>query len=238
MTDPLVITPPEAIISAADAKARVPALAGAADAVVDAQIAVATVAAQNYIGKAIGVQTLEWRPEECVSRYRYESLASPYWATNGPWGWRGYGATFALPMPPLVSVTSLKYLDSDGVEQTYDAANYIVSGVGGRGRITLKSGSTWPTVGAYPEALRIRFVAGYVTVPEPIEQAILLDAAEAIATTAESSVLSGSGTVRSLALEGVGTVTYATPSASTSNATGAASLFVTSQRLLAPYREF
>jgi hypothetical protein len=167
------------------------------------QIRNATVAAENYIGCAIGVQTLEWRPEECAPSH-YHHLHSPIGARTGPWGWRGVGAYFVLPRPPLVSVTSLKYLDSDGTETTYDAANYIVSGVGREGRITLKSTATWPTVGDYPEPLRIRYVAGYVTVPEPIVQAVLLDAAEAVANTSDISALSSTGAMRAFSLRGLG----------------------------------
>src|SRR3954464_8111669 len=122
MPAPLVITPADPIISATDAKARVPALAGADDDVVVAQIAVATIAAENWIEKSIGLQTLEWRPGDCCC-YR---------------SWP-FTVAFVLPRPPLVSVETVTYLDTAGVEQTYDEANYVVSGVGGRGRITLLS---------------------------------------------------------------------------------------------------
>jgi hypothetical protein len=64
MTEPLVIDPAEAIISATDARALVQSLASsdASDIAIEWQIRNATIAAENYIGKAIGVQTLEWRP--------------------------------------------------------------------------------------------------------------------------------------------------------------------------------
>jgi hypothetical protein len=101
-------------------------------------------------------------------------------------------------------VTSIKYLDADHVEQTFSSADYWVSGVGRTGRITLKSGSVWPTVGAYSDAVVIRFVAGYSVVPEPLISAVLLEAAETVAAQASG----GSGAVRSETIDGVGTVTY------------------------------
>jgi hypothetical protein len=204
MSVPVIITPAAPIISAANAKLRQTDLAGATDAVVNAAIATATTALENYTGRAIGVQTLDWYPDEADTYWRY---APYYWAANGAVtadGWWWPTSYFELPRPPLVSVTSIKYLDADHVEQTFSSADYWVSGVGRTGRITLKSGSSWPTVGAYPDAVVIRFVAGYSVVPEPLISAVLLEAAETVAAQASG----GSGAVRSETIDGVGTLTY------------------------------
>jgi hypothetical protein len=208
MSAPVVVSS-EPIISAADAKVRQIDLAGATDDVVAAAIATATTALENYTGRAIGVQTLDWYPDDADSNFRYVSypLSNGAWSTCWQWGWPI--SYFDLPRPPLVSVTSIKYLDADHVEQTFSSADYWVSGVGRTGRITLRSGSSWPTVGAYPDAVVIRFVAGYSVVPEPLISAVLLDAAESV--TAQAS--GGSGVVRSETIEGVGTVTYDVSSA-------------------------
>lgn len=208
MSAPVIINPATPIISAANAKLRQTDLAGATDAVVNAAIATATTALENYTGRAIGVQTLDWYPDEVDAYWRY----APYYravnrTSSDCWWWPT--SYFELPRPPLVSVTSIKYLDADHVEQTFSSADYWVSGVGRTGRITLKSGSSWPTVGAYPDAVVIRFVAGYSVVPEPLISAALLDAAESV--TAQAS--GGSGAVRSETIEGVGTVTYDVSSA-------------------------
>jgi hypothetical protein len=208
MSAPVIITPAAPIISAADAKLRQTDLAGATDAVVNAAIATATTALENYTGRAIGVQTLDWYPDEVDSISSY----APYYRCKSYYG-RLLAVVanllFRLPRPPLVSVTSIKYLDADHVEQTFSSADYWVSGVGRTGRITLKSGSSWPTVGAYPDAVVIRFVAGYSVVPEPLISAVLLEAAESVAAQASG----GSGAVRSETIEGVGTLTYDVSSA-------------------------
>jgi hypothetical protein len=208
MSAPVVVSA-EPIISVADAKLRQIDLAGASDDVVAAAIATATTALENYTGRAIGVQTLDWYPDDADSNFRYVAYPLPNgaWGTCWQWGWPV--SYFNLPRPPLVSVTSIKYLDADHVEQTFSSADYWVSGVGRTGRITLKNGSSWPTVGAYPDAVVIRFVAGYSVVPEPLISAVLLDAAESV--TAQAS--GGSGAVRSETIEGVGTVTYDVSSA-------------------------
>jgi hypothetical protein len=70
MSAPVIITPAAPIISAADAKLRQTDLAGATDAVVNAAIATATTALENYTGRAIGVQTLDWYPDETDSNFR------------------------------------------------------------------------------------------------------------------------------------------------------------------------
>lgn len=86
-----------------------------------------------------------------------------------------------LPHPPLQSVTSVKYLDISGVEQTWPASEYIVTAPVGehaeRGRISLADGKTWPDALYLMDSVRIRFVCGYgdaAAVPSGIKQAILL----------------------------------------------------------------
>jgi uncharacterized phiE125 gp8 family phage protein len=90
-----------------------------------------------------------------------------------------------LPKPPLVSVTYVKYLDTSGVEQTWDPSNYVVSAPAGprcrRGRIALAYGVTWPSTLCQANAVSIRFVCGYgalaTDVPALLVAAMLMDIA-------------------------------------------------------------
>lgn len=67
-----------------------------------------------------------------------------------------------VPRPPLSSVTWIKYYDVDGVQQTVYAADYWVATGGEPGRILPSIGADWPTTQAgRPEAVEVRFVAGY-----------------------------------------------------------------------------
>lgn len=88
------------------------------------------------------------------------------------------GRVIDLPKPPLQSVTSVKYLDADGAEQTFASTNYVVDVASLKGRIVLKTGLSWPTLADQPGAVRIRFVAGYgdlaTNVPPLVRSAILL----------------------------------------------------------------
>jgi uncharacterized phiE125 gp8 family phage protein len=82
-----------------------------------------------------------------------------------------------IPLPPLQSVTTLKYKDSAGVLQTWDAANYIVDTINEPGRICLANSISWPTTYDEAQAVQIRFVCGYgnaSAVPQNIKHAILL----------------------------------------------------------------
>jgi uncharacterized phiE125 gp8 family phage protein len=84
----------------------------------------------------------------------------------------------ALPLPPTISVASVKYLDTTEAEQTLDPALYrVVEGGSEASRIVLKLGATWPQTAVGPDAVRVRFQAGYAApyvIPEPIRHAILL----------------------------------------------------------------
>lgn len=82
-----------------------------------------------------------------------------------------------VPLPRLVSVTSISYVDTDGVTQTWNSTNYLVDAKSEPARITPAYGVSWPTTRGQVNAVTMRFVAGYgaaVDVPQTIKQAMLL----------------------------------------------------------------
>ena len=86
--------------------------------------------------------------------------------------------TFRL-RPPLQSVTSIKYKDTDGAETTHTASLYITDTDSEPGRVVPAYGEVWPSTTLYPVAgVRVRFVAGYgaaeTDVPDALRQALLL----------------------------------------------------------------
>lgn len=84
---------------------------------------------------------------------------------------------FELPKAPLQSVTSVTYLDTDGASQTLDSSLYKVDAVSDPGRIAPAYGEVWPSTRDEPNAVTVRFVAGYglaAAVPRPLKQAMLL----------------------------------------------------------------
>lgn len=85
---------------------------------------------------------------------------------------------FIIARPPLVSVTSIAYVDEDGDSQNVSTDVYAAQVHEKPGRIRLKYDQSWPTdVRAEPWPITVTFVAGYGTtgasVPEEIRQAIL-----------------------------------------------------------------
>lgn len=71
------------------------------------------------------------------------------------------GYEIFLPKPPLQSVTSIKYIDTDGAQQTLDPSLYIVDTASEPGRLTPAYGQTWPTIREQANAVEIVFVCGY-----------------------------------------------------------------------------
>jgi uncharacterized phiE125 gp8 family phage protein len=87
----------------------------------------------------------------------------------------------SLPRAPIASVTSVLYTDEDGGEQTLASADYAIGSVGASGsfgRVRLKSTASWPTLGDYPDALRVTFTAGFgaaaSNIPNDVRLALLL----------------------------------------------------------------
>ncbi|MCJ2065045.1 phage head-tail connector protein [Methylobacterium sp. J-088] len=75
-----------------------------------------------------------------------------------------------MPLPPLLSVQAVRYLDAAGIERTVDLADVVIVGTD---PAVLRARTIWPTVLAEPGAVAIEFTAGYQDVPEPIRTAII-----------------------------------------------------------------
>lgn len=94
------------------------------------------------------------------------------------------GDDLLLPYPNLLAVTSIKYDDVDGTEQTIDAADYRAQVDDVPGRIALAYGKSWPSTRGHAGGVRVLYTAGYsagvtlaaqrAAVPQSIKLAILL----------------------------------------------------------------
>lgn len=77
-----------------------------------------------------------------------------------------------IPMPPLQSIASIKYTDTDGSEQTMDALDYTVDDDSEPGMVVPVYGTVWPVTLDEVNAVRVQFVAGYGSasdVPESLK---------------------------------------------------------------------
>lgn len=91
-----------------------------------------------------------------------------------------------IPMPPLISITSIKYYDNSDVEQTWSSALYTVdTDQSYKGRVYPAINQSWPSTRNYPKAVHVEYQAGYAdsgdspvdeadNVPDEIKHAILL----------------------------------------------------------------
>lgn len=126
------------------------------DTLVDSLIIAARQQAETYTGRALITQTWD------LVLDRFPSGDRP----------------IDVPLPPLQSVTSITYLDTNGTSQTLSSANYIVDTKNEPGRIALAVGESWPDTQADRiNAVTVRFVAGYgaaAAVPEGIKTAMKL----------------------------------------------------------------
>jgi uncharacterized phiE125 gp8 family phage protein len=80
----------------------------------------------------------------------------------------------SLPIAPIISISSVKYLDAAGDEQTLDTAVYEAVTAGLEPHIRLMVGQSWPSIRCASDAVRVTAVCGYSSLPAPIKSAILL----------------------------------------------------------------
>jgi uncharacterized phiE125 gp8 family phage protein len=83
-----------------------------------------------------------------------------------------------LHNPPLVSVSSIAYLDTDGNSQTWATGNYEVDANRTPGVVHLAYEASYPTTRGTQNAVTITYIAGYgataASVPAEAKAAILL----------------------------------------------------------------
>ena len=82
-----------------------------------------------------------------------------------------------LPRPPLSSVTSITYLDTDGASQTLSSSVYQIINDGEGSSIVEAYNQFWPSYRFQPDTITIIYITGYgaaSTVPREIKQAIMM----------------------------------------------------------------
>lgn len=152
MTYKVVIAPSEEPIALADAKWHCRADGTADDALLAALIVAARESAEHETGRALCTQTRELVLD-------------------------AFPEAFVLRGAPIQSLTSLKYLDTDGVEQTLDPQDTLLDKDSEPGYLLPAYGKAWPASYPVPNAVRVRYTCGYgaaSAVPQAIKQWMLL----------------------------------------------------------------
>lgn len=140
-------------VTLAQAKAHLNVTHTSDDTLITALITSAREAAEQECGRALAPQTLEMALD-----------AFPC----------DLSGAIRLERGPVASITSIKYTDTAGVEQTISASAYALSLYGFANEVAPTYGNYWPTPQQIPNAVRIRYVTGFVICPEAARSWILL----------------------------------------------------------------
>ena len=117
-----------------------------------------------------------------VEKVQWRQLITATWDFSAPAFPKDNGA-ITIPLPPLQSITHLKYYDTADDIQTFSTDYYtVVLATNGPGIIQLVPGYEWPEIiDGKQNAVIVRAVCGYgdsTTVPETTKTAIKMLAAE------------------------------------------------------------
>lgn len=160
----VVVTPPaDTPITVDDAKSHLRVVGSDDDTLISTYISAATAMVENEIGRALMPQTLKLYLDEFPKSWHGE-----YYCDQ----------PILLQRPPVASVSSLKYIDADGDEQTLSAnVDYVVDLYAEVPKIEPAYNMTWASTREQSNAVYAQYIAGYANaaaVPEQIKQAIRL----------------------------------------------------------------
>jgi uncharacterized phiE125 gp8 family phage protein len=156
-----VITAPDELITVDDAADFMRAeFSVSEEDLIESLITAARQWCEEYLGRAIGVQTLELR-------------MGSFPVDKGP----------IVLRSPIIEVTSVKYLDTAGDEQTIDEDDYLVSDAEPAEIVPV---SAWPVAFGSSDSVRVEYEAGYSAgsplvsevLPKTIRTAILMMVAD------------------------------------------------------------
>lgn len=98
-----------------------------------------------------------------------------------PSSWRivldAFDDQIELDMPPIISITSVQYIDVDGVTQTLAASDYVLDNASEPGWLLPAYDTDWPDTLDTINAVTIEYQAGYASapaIPGYIKEALML----------------------------------------------------------------
>lgn len=176
-----VVTPPTVEpVSLAEAKVHLrldPATAHPEDALIEEWIISARERVETEVGRALATRTLDvyYDAFPCGGGFLLRDIRQFGW---GHPDFMPRSQALSIPLPPLQSVTSVKYLDAAGVLQVLDPARYrVVPATNRPGRVEPVLNGEWPETAPLSDAVVVRVVAGYglaSAVPASAKSAIKL----------------------------------------------------------------
>lgn len=144
-----VITPPADLLTAPEMRLQCRIDGTDSDGLLTTALAGAAAYAQHYTRTSLGVQTLELALDAFPA---------------GP---------IRLLQGPATSITSLKYIDTAGTEQTLSGSLYVLDDYTTPQWVVQAWGTDWPSTRDVANAVKVRYVAGAVA-SGAVKQALLL----------------------------------------------------------------
>lgn len=141
-------------LSTSDAKAHLRVTQSSDDTYIGALVKAARQAAELRLNRALVTQTWDLLLDE----------------------WPSCGEIY-IPLGGVTAVSHIKYYDSANVQQTWSSSLYLAALAGPLARVMPVWGQAFPSLYPRPEAVEVRFVAGYAdaaSVPESVKQWMLL----------------------------------------------------------------
>lgn len=244
MLSPILITPPSQVEASAASLAELKAICGIAvtDNSNDEILWALGIAATQYLdgyngilGRALVTQT--WRED-------FDTFPCDGFYHKWNRDTLSLSGVLRLRLFPIASITSIKYSDSDGVEQTLATNQYRPLSDALGACVAPAVGAAflgWPSVFSQSDAVRVTYVVGtaQADVPQPIRTAICMMVKN---TFFMSGAIASSTTLRDLALtsetvDGVGSLTWRNGiSGFSSGAEMTKATDYAVEMLLAPYR--
>lgn len=180
----LVTGPTSEPVTLADLKNWARVSTTADDDLLAAVLTAARLHVEEITGRALITQTwdyfLDYFPYGGLYPLRY-TYGSPYAAMVPRYSLAFPSGDLSIPRHPVQSVTYLKYVADDGTLTTLDPSFYQVDLNRIPARILPSYGNIWPVARAVPNAVNVRYVAGFGNtrdlVPAPLSQAIKVLAA-------------------------------------------------------------
>jgi uncharacterized phiE125 gp8 family phage protein len=153
-----LVTAPAALLTTALAKSHLRVSGSTDDTYIDTILTVAVSNIENMVGRSLLHTVWDW------------VLAD--WPSPDEW----------FPRAPLATITHVKYLDNDGVQQTLAASQYIAMHAGAYktpGKLHRAYNVAWPDHRPQANAIEVRFTAGYhataaASVPPELVHAVKL----------------------------------------------------------------
>lgn len=143
-----VINPPAQVIDTATLRSHVRIADTSEDALLVIYLQAAVAFAQHYTQRSFGEQTLELALDAFPS------------------------GAIELPQGPVSAITTIKYIDTAGVEQTLSNTLYVLDNYGLQCWAVQKADTEWPDTQASANAVKVRYTAG--DLPDAVRSALLL----------------------------------------------------------------